>query len=74
LIVNCSPVGTFPRIEEFPEIPYNALSTKHLLFDLVYNPEETLFMKKGKEMGASVLNGYQMLVNQAEGSWKIWNL
>jgi len=74
LIVNCSPLGTFPKIEECSDIPYNSLTENHVLFDLVYNPEETLFMKKGRELGANVLNGYQMLVNQAEESWKIWNL
>ncbi|MCK4922779.1 MAG: shikimate dehydrogenase [Bacteroidales bacterium] len=74
LIVNTSPLGTYPKIEECPDIPYNFLTRKHVLYDLVYNPEITLFMKKGEEMGAKILNGYQMLVNQAEESWKIWNL
>ncbi len=74
LIINTSPLGTFPNIEKCPNIPYNLLSEKHILFDLVYNPEYTLFMKKGKEMGATTINGYQMLVNQAEESWKIWTI
>jgi len=73
LIVNTSPLGTFPNSEECPNIPYNLLSGKHILFDLVYNPERTLFMKKGQERGAKTSNGYMMLVNQAEESWKIWN-
>ena len=72
LIINTSPLGTFPNIEKCPNIPYNLLSEKHILFDLVYNPERTLFMKKGMEMGATTINGYQMLVNQAEESWRIW--
>lgn len=74
LIVNASPLGTYPEIDNCPDIPYNSLTRKHILFDLVYNPELTLFMKKGREMGANILNGYQMLVNQAEESWKIWNM
>ena len=73
LIINSSPLGTFPDIDKYPDIPYNLLTDKHILFDLVYNPNVTLFMKKGTEMGAKTLNGYQMLVNQAEESWKIWN-
>ncbi len=73
LIVNTSPLGTFPNVEECPNIPYDSLSGKHILFDLVYNPERTLFMKKGQERGAKTSNGYMMLVNQAEESWKIWN-
>lgn len=72
LIVNCTPLGTFPNTETYPDIPYTALTQRHLLFDLVYNPEETTFMQKGKEKGASVSNGYQMLINQAELSWDIW--
>ncbi|MCF8379637.1 MAG: shikimate dehydrogenase [Bacteroidales bacterium] len=74
LIVNCSPIGTFPNVDVCPDIPYNFLTPEHLVFDLVYNPELTLFMKKAMEKGAKVLNGYQMLINQAEESWKIWNL
>jgi shikimate dehydrogenase len=73
LIVNTTPLGMSPNIETCPNIPYAALSPKHLLYDLVYNPAETLFMKKGKEKGAQVLNGLQMLVLQAEKSWEIWN-
>jgi shikimate dehydrogenase len=73
LIVNTTPLGTFPRIEEAPPIPYHLLSPQHLLYDLVYNPAETPFLKKGKAQGAIVLNGAHMLELQAEESWRIWN-
>ena len=73
LIVNTSPVGTFPHANEYPDIPYQFITSQHLLFDLVYNPAETLFMKKGKAQGAQVLNGESMLVGQAEAAWEIWN-
>ncbi len=73
VIVNSSPLGTFPNVDTCPDIPYQFLTSKHLCFDLVYNPEETLFMKKSKAMGATVKNGLEMLHLQAEGAWKIWN-
>ncbi|TAG56748.1 MAG: shikimate dehydrogenase [Cytophagales bacterium] len=73
LIVNCSPLGTFPNIEECPNIPYHLLSEKNMLFDLVYNPAETLFMKNGKSYGAKTQNGLDMLHLQAEKAWEIWN-
>lgn len=73
LIINCTPLGTFPEIERFPPIPYNELTPHHLLFDLVYNPACTQFMLKGLAVGARATNGYQMLVGQAEAAWKIWN-
>lgn len=73
IIVNCSPLGTSPNIDKFPEIPYNYLNNSHLLYDLIYNPEETLFLSKGKKMGASTKNGLEMLILQAEESWRIWN-
>lgn len=73
LIVNTTPLGTFPSVEACPGIPYELLTSKHMLFDLIYNPEETAFMRKGKARGASVLNGDRMLVLQAERSWEIWN-
>ena len=73
LIVNTTPLGTFPNISEAPLIPYQFLTPQHIVHDLVYNPSETLFMKKAKEKGASVKNGFQMLVEQAEKSWDIWN-
>lgn len=73
LIINTTPLGMYPRIENCPDIPYEALDTSHLLFDLVYNPQETLFMKKGRENGARVKNGMEMLIGQAEKAWEIWN-
>ena len=72
LIVNCTPVGTHPKINECPDLPYNLLNKENILFDLVYNPPETLFMKKGKEIGCKTLNGYEMLKFQAEKSWNLW--
>ena len=73
VIVNCSPVGTHPNIKECPNIPYVFLSSKHLLFDLIYNPTQTLFLKKGLEKGSAICDGYQMLELQAEKAWEIWN-
>ncbi|WP_313514063.1 shikimate dehydrogenase [Sphingobacterium sp.] len=73
LLINCTPLGTFPKTEECPALPYHAISSEHLLYDLIYNPEETLFLKKGKERGAAIKNGYEMLVLQAEKNWEIWN-
>lgn len=73
LIVNCSPLGTYPNINECPDLPYDKITEKNMLFDLVYNPEETLFMKKGKDNGAKVQNGLDMLHLQAEKAWEIWN-
>ncbi|MDT7832889.1 shikimate dehydrogenase [Flavobacteriaceae bacterium S356] len=73
IIVNCSPVGTFPETDKCPKIPYQHITEKHLFYDLVYNPKETLFLTKGKLQGASIKNGYEMLEIQAEASWEIWN-
>lgn len=73
VIVNTTPVGMFPNINECPDIPYNSLTSSHLLYDLLYNPDETLFMKKGKEKGATVKNGLEMLLLQAFAGWEIWN-
>jgi len=73
IIINTTPLGTFPHNDACPDIPYHYLTKSHLLFDLVYNPSETLFMKKGIENGARVCNGYEMLKNQAELTWEIWN-
>ncbi|MDD5184602.1 MAG: shikimate dehydrogenase [Paludibacter sp.] len=73
IIINASPVGTFPHSDECPDIPYEFLTEKHILFDAVYNPSITLFMKKGKKQGAKVLNGEEMLKGQAVAAWKIWN-
>ncbi|RYG53535.1 MAG: shikimate dehydrogenase [Chitinophagaceae bacterium] len=72
VIINTTPLGTFPNVEEAAPIPYNAITTDHYLFDLIYNPDKTLFLKKGEEHGATIKNGYDMLVIQAEESWKIW--
>lgn len=73
IIINTTPLGTYPNINTFPELPYQQLTNNHLLYDLVYNPEETLFLKHGKEKGCITINGLQMLKIQAEKSWKIWN-
>lgn len=73
VIVNSTPVGMFPKVDAAPEIPYQYITEKHLLYDLIYNPEETLFSKKGKEQGATTKTGLDMLYGQALASWKIWN-
>lgn len=73
IIINCTPVGTSPNIKDFPPIPYEFFTGKHIAFDLIYNPEETQFLKKAKKKGAATKNGYEMLVFQAEKAWKIWN-
>lgn len=73
LLINCTPLGMVPNEKSFPPIPYSAITDKHLLFDLVYNPAETLFMKKGIEKGATTSNGLRMLELQADKSWEIWN-
>ena len=73
IIVNTTPVGLYPQQKEAPAIPYEFLTPDHLLYDLIYNPAETMFLKKGKEQGAKTKNGEEMLILQAEESWKIWN-
>lgn len=73
LIVNTTPLGTYPKVDACPNIPYNLITHDHLLYDLVYNPEKTLFLKKGEERGAAIKNGLEMLHGQAMASWKIWN-
>lgn len=73
VIVNCTPLGMAPEEETFPPIPYEYISARHLLFDCVYNPEETLFLQKGKAQGAITRNGMEMLYGQAKAAWKIWN-
>ena len=73
LIINATPLGTFPKTDICPDIPYQFLTEKHLLFDVVYNPAETLFMKKGRDAGATALNGEEMLIGQALAAWEIWN-
>lgn len=73
VIVNCTPVGMYPHSNECPQLPYDALNDKNILYDLIYNPDETLFMKRGAERGAQVKNGLEMLLLQAFASWEIWN-
>lgn len=73
VIVNCTPLGSFPKVESYPPIPYQYITHKHLLYDLVYNPPQTVFLKEGWQRGATIKNGYDMLVGQAELSWEIWN-
>lgn len=73
LVVNCTPLGTFPKDDACPDIPYEQLTKDHFLYDVVYNPAETLFMKKGAELGAKTHNGLKMLHLQAEKNWEIWN-
>lgn len=73
VIVNCTPSGMYPHVNECPELPYEAMSSKHLLYDLVYNPDETLFMKMGAKYGAKTKNGLEMLLLQAYASWEFWH-
>lgn len=73
VIVNCTPLGTYPDINQKPNIPYTHITSKHLLFDLIYNPEKSAFLSSGEAQGASICNGYSMLEYQAEKSWEIWN-
>lgn len=72
LIVNTTPLGMYPDVSSFPDIPYEYLTPEHLLYDLTYNPPETAFLRKGSERGAIVINGLSMLKIQAEMSWEIW--
>ena len=73
VIVNCTPKGMYPNIDECPALPYEAIDNHHLLYDLLYNPDETKFLRKGAERGATVKNGLEMLLLQAFASWEIWN-
>ena len=73
IIVNATPIGMFPDMHDAPELPYSALSSKHTLFDCVYNPRITEFLKRGAEQGAHILDGLTMFETQAEASWEIWN-
>ncbi len=73
LIVNCTPLGTHPDVNQFPPIPYEFITNEHLLYDLIYNPSITSFLAQGREKGAQVINGEQMLISQAEKAWEIWN-
>ena len=72
IIVNCTPLGTFPNVDDCPEIPYQFIQNTHLLYDLIYNPAETKFLKHGKSANATTINGSKMLELQAEKAWKIW--
>ncbi len=73
LIINTSPLGTYPNVEECPKIPFQFVTDQHLFYDLVYNPEKTSFLKQAESKGAAILNGYRMLQLQAEKSWELWN-
>ena len=73
VIVNCTPVGMYPKTEVCPELPYEAMDSHTILYDLIYNPDETLFMKRGAEYGANVKNGLEMLLLQAFSSWEFWH-
>jgi shikimate dehydrogenase len=72
IIINCTPQGTYPKVEECPKIPYNYITNKHLLYDLIYNPEKTRFLREAEKRGATISNGRKMLELQAEKSWNIW--
>jgi shikimate dehydrogenase len=73
VIINCTPLGTYPENDTYPAIPYNLLTPQHYLFDLVYNPPKTKFLQLGEQQGTAIQNGYEMLVLQAEENWRIWN-
>ncbi|MBU2928964.1 shikimate dehydrogenase family protein [Winogradskyella psychrotolerans] len=73
IIINCTPIGTFPNVNQCPDIPYDAITSKHILYDLIYNPEQTKFLLCGELKGATTINGLEMLRLQAEKSWEIWN-
>lgn len=73
VVINCTPLGTFPKVSQKPDIPYQFINQNHLLYDLIYNPEKTSFLKEGEEKGAQIKNGLEMLELQAEESWRIWD-
>lgn len=73
IIINCTPIGTFPNSNDCPDLPYNSITDKHILYDLIYNPEQTKFLKCGASKGAQTINGLEMLKLQAQKSWNIWN-
>lgn len=73
IVINCTPLGMVPNETTYPTIPYQFVTAQHIFYDLVYKPAETVFLKKAKEQGASALNGFDMLIGQAEENWKIWN-
>ena len=74
IIINCTPVGMWPQVNECPQIPYNFITPKHYCFDLIYKPGKTLFLQNAEQLGAEIQNGYNMLIIQAEESWRLWNL
>ncbi|MGR7813587.1 shikimate dehydrogenase family protein [Lacinutrix undariae] len=74
IIINCTPIGTYPNVNECPDIPYDGITDKHILYDLIYNPERTKFLLCGELKGATVCNGMKMLELQAKKAWKIWSL
>ncbi|RSK40687.1 shikimate dehydrogenase family protein [Mangrovimonas spongiae] len=73
IIINCTPLGTFPNVQDCPKIPYDAITKTHILYDLIYNPEETKFLTLGRKKGATTINGLKMLQLQADKAWSIWN-
>ncbi|PNQ73467.1 shikimate dehydrogenase [Hanstruepera neustonica] len=73
IIINCTPLGTYPNVDQFPDIPYNGIGKNHIAFDLIYNPEQTLFLKKALAQKATIINGSKMLKHQAKKAWSIWN-
>lgn len=73
VLVNCTPLGMYPQIDAAPEIPYESITPEHVLYDMIYNPAETVFLKNGRIRGAKTINGLEMLERQAEESWRIWN-
>ena len=73
VIVNCTPLGMYPDVDHCPDIPYELISARHLLYDCIYNPEETLFLHQGRAQGAQTKNGMEMLTGQAKAAWKIWS-
>ncbi|MBK5272883.1 MAG: shikimate dehydrogenase [Bacteroidia bacterium] len=73
IIINTTPLGMYPQAEQCPDIPYRFINGRHLMYDLVYNPAKTVFLQKGEQMGATIKNGEEMLILQAEESWRIWN-
>ena len=73
IIINCSPVGMYPDINQCPDIPYQFINSAHILYDLVYNPGKTMFLQHGEKQGATIKNGLEMLELQAEYAWEIWN-
>ena len=73
IIVNCTPLGMYPNVDAAPDIPYESVTPEHVLFDMIYNPDETVFLKNGRKRGSTTINGLKMLERQAEESWRIWN-